>query len=121
MPPTNASVQSGMFKRATHKTRAEVQGAEEVQEDENTATELPVDQKVAEVVEDEEPNNTDDPLSSKQQELEVKQTSPSSSLLRKRTRKKRRDRTIKTNRTKPSSRQLVKDELRKHIKKVTRS
>lgn len=32
-----------MFKRA-QKRREEVRGAEEVQEDENTATELPVDQ-----------------------------------------------------------------------------
>lgn len=30
--------------RGAAKTREEVQGAEEVQEDENTATELPVDQ-----------------------------------------------------------------------------
>ncbi|XP_067336459.1 doublecortin domain-containing protein 2B [Channa argus] len=84
MPLNNASVQSSMLKRAAHKRREEVQGAEEVQEDENTATELPVDQRVAEIVEDEKLNNTDDALSSTQQESELKQMSlkskPSSPL-----------------------------------------
>lgn len=85
-----------MFKRAAQKRREEVRGAEEVQEDENTATELPVDQvdftvillkiyeevkantnlnltlifhvkRAAETVEDEELNNTEDPLSDTQQ------------------------------------------------------
>ncbi|KAM8917531.1 doublecortin domain-containing protein 2B isoform 1-T2 [Spinachia spinachia] len=50
-------VQSSVFKGAGRKRREEVRGAEEVREDENTATELPVDQKVAEIVEDEDFNN----------------------------------------------------------------
>ncbi|KAG7224156.1 hypothetical protein INR49_019891, partial [Caranx melampygus] len=62
LPLSNGSVQPSVFKRAARRRREEVQGAEEVQEDENTATELPVDQRVAEVVEDEELNSTDDPL-----------------------------------------------------------
>ncbi|XP_070698404.1 doublecortin domain-containing protein 2B [Pempheris klunzingeri] len=53
-PLSNRSVQPSVFKRATRKRREEVRGAEEVHEDENTATELPVDQRVAEIVEDEE-------------------------------------------------------------------
>uniref|UniRef100_A0A3P8TL77 Doublecortin domain containing 2B n=1 Tax=Amphiprion percula TaxID=161767 RepID=A0A3P8TL77_AMPPE len=60
-------IQPSVFKRAGRKRREEVRGAEEVQEDENTATELPVDQRVAEIVEDEELNGTDDPLRSTQQ------------------------------------------------------
>lgn len=36
--------QPSVFKRAARRRREEVRGAEEVQEDENTATELPVDQ-----------------------------------------------------------------------------
>ncbi|XP_040917472.1 doublecortin domain-containing protein 2B [Toxotes jaculatrix] len=67
MPLSNGSVQPSVFKRPTRKRREEVRGAEEVQEDENTVTELPVDQRVAEIVEDEELNNTDDPLSNTQQ------------------------------------------------------
>uniref|UniRef100_A0A7N6C0U6 Doublecortin domain-containing protein n=1 Tax=Anabas testudineus TaxID=64144 RepID=A0A7N6C0U6_ANATE len=59
-------LQPSVFKRA-QKRREEVRGAEEVQEDENTATELPVDQRVAEIVEDEELNNSGDPLSDTQQ------------------------------------------------------
>ncbi|XP_061651648.1 doublecortin domain-containing protein 2B isoform X1 [Phyllopteryx taeniolatus] len=47
---------------ARRRRREEVRGAEEVQEDENTATELPVDQRVAEIVQDEELNNTYDGL-----------------------------------------------------------
>ncbi|XP_039993681.1 doublecortin domain-containing protein 2B [Xiphias gladius] len=66
-PLSNGSVQPNAFRGAARKRREEVRGAEEVQEDENTATELPVDQRVAEIVEDEEPNNTDDPLHSTQQ------------------------------------------------------
>lgn len=38
------TVQPSVFKRAARKRREEVRGAEEVREDENTATELPVDQ-----------------------------------------------------------------------------
>lgn len=38
------TVQPSVFKRAARKRREEVRGAEEVHEDENTATELPVDQ-----------------------------------------------------------------------------
>ncbi|XP_053088603.1 doublecortin domain-containing protein 2B [Pangasianodon hypophthalmus] len=45
----NASVFKGVVRR-----REEVRGAEEVAEDESTAVELPVDQRVAEVVQDEE-------------------------------------------------------------------
>ncbi|XP_061699199.1 doublecortin domain-containing protein 2B [Syngnathoides biaculeatus] len=45
---------------ARRRRREEVRGAEEVQEDENTATELPLDQRVAEIVEDEELNITYD-------------------------------------------------------------
>ncbi|KAM8917533.1 doublecortin domain-containing protein 2B isoform 2-T3 [Spinachia spinachia] len=56
-PPSNGAVQSSVFKGAGRKRREEVRGAEEVREDENTATELPVDQKVAEIVEDEDFNN----------------------------------------------------------------
>ncbi|XP_022052433.1 doublecortin domain-containing protein 2B isoform X1 [Acanthochromis polyacanthus] len=66
-PLSNGSVQPSIFKRAGRKRREEVRGAEEVQEDENTATELPVDQRVAEIVEDEELNRTDDALHSTQQ------------------------------------------------------
>lgn len=36
--------QPSVFKSSAQKRREEVRGAEEVQEDENTATELPVDQ-----------------------------------------------------------------------------
>ena len=38
------TVQRSVFKGGARKRREEVRGAEEVQEDENTATELPVDQ-----------------------------------------------------------------------------
>uniref|UniRef100_A0A3B4UYH6 Doublecortin domain containing 2B n=1 Tax=Seriola dumerili TaxID=41447 RepID=A0A3B4UYH6_SERDU len=38
------TVQPSVFKRAARRRRDEVRGAEEVKEDENTATELPVDQ-----------------------------------------------------------------------------
>ncbi|KAM7403198.1 hypothetical protein PAMA_003902 [Pampus argenteus] len=67
-PLSNGSVHHSVFKRGARKRREEVRGAEEVQEDENTATELPVDQRVAEVVEDEEQSNTNDLLHSTQQE-----------------------------------------------------
>ncbi|XP_063765518.1 doublecortin domain-containing protein 2B isoform X1 [Eleginops maclovinus] len=71
-PLSNGSVQPSVLKRAARKRREEVRGAEEVHEDENTATELPVDQRVAEIVEDEEQNGT---LDNTQQEPEMKQTS----------------------------------------------
>ncbi|XP_061751941.1 doublecortin domain-containing protein 2B [Nerophis ophidion] len=51
-----------LFKPGARSRREEVRGAEEVQEDENTATELPVDQRVAEIVEDEELNNANNVL-----------------------------------------------------------
>ncbi|XP_067470491.1 doublecortin domain-containing protein 2B [Thunnus thynnus] len=66
-PLSNGSVQRSVFKGGARKRREEVRGAEEVQEDENTATELPVDQRVAEIVEDEEQINTNDLLHSTQQ------------------------------------------------------
>ncbi|KAK5599572.1 hypothetical protein CRENBAI_019111 [Crenichthys baileyi] len=63
---------SGVFRQEDQTNREEVQGAEEVQEDENTATELPVDQRVAEIVEDEDLSNTEDPVQSTQQRHEEK-------------------------------------------------
>ncbi|CAL8285102.1 unnamed protein product [Lota lota] len=48
------------YKKAGRKRREEVLGAQEVQDDENTHTELPVDQRVAEVVEDEEESHDAD-------------------------------------------------------------
>ncbi|XP_076021713.1 doublecortin domain-containing protein 2B [Genypterus blacodes] len=61
-PPISSKyAPSSVFKRATRKRREEVRGAEEVQEDEHTATELPVDQRTAEIVEDEELNKADEP------------------------------------------------------------
>ncbi|XP_061599876.1 doublecortin domain-containing protein 2B [Cololabis saira] len=66
-PLSNGSVEPNMFKGAGRQRREEVQGAEEVQEDENTATELPIDQRVAEIVEEEDLKNTEDPLNSTQQ------------------------------------------------------
>lgn len=83
------TVQPSVFKRASRKRREEVRGAEEVHDDENTVTELPVDQvssrdppryvtlryvhlnsinsfslpkRVAETVEDEKIENQTDPL-----------------------------------------------------------
>ncbi|XP_056266856.1 doublecortin domain-containing protein 2B isoform X2 [Pseudoliparis swirei] len=52
-PPGNGSVQPSAFRRAGRRRREEARGAEEVQEDENTRTELPVDQRAAETVEEE--------------------------------------------------------------------
>ncbi|XP_053476249.1 doublecortin domain-containing protein 2B [Ictalurus furcatus] len=49
--------QASVFK-GVEKKREEVRGAEEVAEDESTAVELPVDQRVAEVVQDEEPDQS---------------------------------------------------------------
>ncbi|KAF7658736.1 hypothetical protein LDENG_00008630 [Lucifuga dentata] len=60
-PISNRYGQQSVFKRPARKRREEVRGAEEVQDDENTVTELPVDQRVAEIVEDEELNKTDEP------------------------------------------------------------
>ncbi|KAL3968842.1 G protein-coupled receptor [Sarotherodon galilaeus] len=65
-PLSNGSGQPSVFKSAAQKRREEVRGAEEVQEDENTATELPVDQRAAEIVEEEELTSPDDPLQNKQ-------------------------------------------------------
>uniref|UniRef100_A0A8C8E0N1 Doublecortin domain containing 2B n=1 Tax=Oryzias sinensis TaxID=183150 RepID=A0A8C8E0N1_9TELE len=47
-------------KPSQQKSNEEPEGAEEVQEDENTATELPVDQLAAEIIEEEEINNVED-------------------------------------------------------------
>ncbi|XP_013870693.1 doublecortin domain-containing protein 2B isoform X2 [Austrofundulus limnaeus] len=63
-PPSDGSIKPSKFRGAAKTRREEVQGAEEVQEDENTATELPVDQRVAEIVENEELNTTEDVLHS---------------------------------------------------------
>ncbi|XP_036398136.1 doublecortin domain-containing protein 2B [Megalops cyprinoides] len=52
--PLRGDTHPSVFKGDRRKRREEVQGAEEVAEDENTAVELPVDQRVAETVEDEE-------------------------------------------------------------------
>ncbi|KAM3595345.1 uncharacterized protein V6R79_022033 [Siganus canaliculatus] len=66
-PLSHGSVQPSVVKRAVRKRREEVRGAEEVHEDENTATELPVDQRIAETVEDEELNSENGPLHETQQ------------------------------------------------------
>uniref|UniRef100_UPI0037E7B354 doublecortin domain-containing protein 2B n=1 Tax=Semicossyphus pulcher TaxID=241346 RepID=UPI0037E7B354 len=66
-PLSNGYGQPSLFRRATRKKREEVRGAEEVLEDENTATELPIDQRVAEIVEDEELNIQNDHLHNAQQ------------------------------------------------------
>ncbi|XP_066573463.1 doublecortin domain-containing protein 2B isoform X2 [Amia ocellicauda] len=50
-PPRHENEEAGVFKG--NQKRREVQGAAEVAEDENTAVEFPVDQRVAETVEDE--------------------------------------------------------------------
>ncbi|XP_030212871.1 doublecortin domain-containing protein 2B isoform X2 [Gadus morhua] len=51
---------NGSHYKAGRRRREEVRGAQEVPEDENTHTELPVDQRVAEVVEDEEKSHDAD-------------------------------------------------------------
>ncbi|XP_054651416.1 doublecortin domain-containing protein 2B isoform X1 [Dunckerocampus dactyliophorus] len=61
-PLGNGTIHRSVFKPGARRRREEVRGAEEVQEDENTATELPVDQRIAETVEDEELNNANDAL-----------------------------------------------------------
>ncbi|KAF1374774.1 hypothetical protein PFLUV_G00232570 [Perca fluviatilis] len=68
---SNGSVQPSVFKRAARKRREEVRGAEDVHEDENTATELPVDQRVAEIVEDEELSNQNSPLHNTQRHAQI--------------------------------------------------
>ncbi|XP_043998017.1 doublecortin domain-containing protein 2B [Gambusia affinis] len=59
---TDGPGKPGVLKGEDGTNREEARGAEEVQEDENTATELPVDQRVAEIVEDEVLSNTEDPV-----------------------------------------------------------
>ncbi|TRY86824.1 hypothetical protein DNTS_020542 [Danionella cerebrum] len=49
-----AATEPSVFKASENGLREEVRGAEEVTEDENTAVELPVDQREAETVEDED-------------------------------------------------------------------
>ncbi|XP_076841820.1 doublecortin domain-containing protein 2B isoform X2 [Brachyhypopomus gauderio] len=56
-PARIGAAQPSVFKGAGRR-REEVRGAEEVAEDESTAVELPVDQRVAEIVEDEEVNKS---------------------------------------------------------------
>ncbi|CAL8296937.1 unnamed protein product [Arctogadus glacialis] len=51
---------NGLHYKAGRRRREEVRGAQEVPEDENTHTELPVDQRIAEVVEDEEKSHDAD-------------------------------------------------------------
>ncbi|XP_039642616.1 doublecortin domain-containing protein 2B isoform X2 [Perca fluviatilis] len=58
---SNGSVQPSVFKRAARKRREEVRGAEDVHEDENTATELPVDQRHAQIIESEQHNRMEHP------------------------------------------------------------
>ncbi|KAJ7989256.1 hypothetical protein DPEC_G00317600 [Dallia pectoralis] len=53
-PQRTGPAQPSVFKGAVRRRREEVRGAEEVQEDHNTAVELPVDQKDADTVEDED-------------------------------------------------------------------
>ncbi|XP_016132416.1 doublecortin domain-containing protein 2B isoform X2 [Sinocyclocheilus grahami] len=53
-PPRAAIDEPSVFKASESRMREEVRGAEEVAEDENTAVELHIDQREAEVVEDEE-------------------------------------------------------------------
>ncbi|XP_035290451.1 doublecortin domain-containing protein 2B [Anguilla anguilla] len=52
--PLRGDAHPSVFKGDVRKRRKEVQGAEEVAEDEDTAVEFPVDQRAAETVEDEE-------------------------------------------------------------------
>ncbi|XP_029900754.1 doublecortin domain-containing protein 2B [Myripristis murdjan] len=56
---SSGPVQPSVFKRGARRRREEARGAEEVPEDENTVTELPVDQRAADIVEDEELNERD--------------------------------------------------------------
>ncbi|XP_024128620.1 doublecortin domain-containing protein 2B isoform X1 [Oryzias melastigma] len=59
-PLSNGSVYSNIFQKEVQNSKEDLEGAEEVQEDENTATELPVDQIAAEIIEEEEINNVED-------------------------------------------------------------
>ncbi|XP_037342569.2 doublecortin domain-containing protein 2B isoform X2 [Pungitius pungitius] len=76
-PPSNGPVQPSVSKRAPRRRREEARGAEEVHEDENTATELPVDQKAAEIVEDEDFNNRHTQQAPSPEQDGVKQTESS--------------------------------------------
>lgn len=53
-PPRAPTGEPSVFKASDNSMREEVRGAEEVAEDENTAVELPVEQRAPETVEDEE-------------------------------------------------------------------
>ncbi|XP_039528727.1 doublecortin domain-containing protein 2B isoform X2 [Pimephales promelas] len=64
-PPKDTTDEHSVFKAPENSMREEVRGAEEVAEDENTTVELPIDQREADIVEDEEPPERDpfDPAS----------------------------------------------------------
>ncbi|XP_062325251.1 doublecortin domain-containing protein 2B isoform X2 [Osmerus eperlanus] len=66
-PPRDGAVQTSVFKGGVRR-REELQGAEEVQEDENTTVEIPVDQQVAETVEEEEHRERDSPRKGRKQQ-----------------------------------------------------
>ncbi|CAB1334907.1 unnamed protein product [Coregonus sp. 'balchen'] len=70
-PPRSGPVQASVFKGCVRRRREEVQGAEEVLEDENTAVDLPVDQRVAERVEDEGLIGRDPPHSNSRDQVET--------------------------------------------------
>lgn len=53
-PPKTTTDEHSVFKASERSMREEVRGAEEVAEDENTAVELPIDQREADIVEEEE-------------------------------------------------------------------
>ncbi|KAG9329351.1 hypothetical protein JZ751_005594 [Albula glossodonta] len=57
--PQRGNAHPSVFRGNVRKKREEMLGAEEVEEDEDTAVELPVDQRVAETVEDEELDEKD--------------------------------------------------------------
>ncbi|XP_046904343.1 doublecortin domain-containing protein 2B isoform X2 [Hypomesus transpacificus] len=67
-PPRDGAVQTSVFKGGVRRTREELLGAEEVQEDENTTVEIPVDQQVAETVEEEEHRERDSPRKGRKQQ-----------------------------------------------------
>ncbi|XP_057197934.1 doublecortin domain-containing protein 2B isoform X2 [Triplophysa rosa] len=58
-PPGGPTDEPSVFKASDNSMREEVRGAEEVPEDENTAVELPVDQRAPETVKDEELHERD--------------------------------------------------------------
>ncbi|XP_077092742.1 doublecortin domain-containing protein 2B isoform X3 [Siphateles boraxobius] len=66
LPPKATTDEHSVFKASENSMREEVRGAEEVAEDENTTVEFPIDQREADIVEDEEPPERDlfDPASS---------------------------------------------------------